>query len=369
MHIIFDRNILNKSLNILQKAAQNKVSSNLPGAIYIKTYDNYAELQANDYELGIKINIDAEILESGTVVLASKFFHEIVRKMPNDTIELKSIDNSNSIMLISGTAEYKMIVYNEDNFTLVEKITSENTINIDTKDFKELIDLTSYAVTNDENRIIFTGLLLEINKNEISMVGTDTHRLATKRFNLEQKSPYEMYAIIPSKILNEISKLLPIEQPQMLKIIWNKTQIAFLFDNVYMIVRLIDGRFPDYKKIIPSQFDTNVILNRRELIAALDRVSLFGRDSNYTAVKFDWHENNVILTSQNIDIGTAKEELPCELKGKEFSISFNCKYILDILRRGTDELVNFNMIDRGPIVIRLDEQPNYIYVATPIRAN
>ncbi len=369
MKILFNKEELNKALHILQKAAQNKVNSNIPGSIYIKTLDNAVEMQANDYDIGIKLTIPAEIVEPGIIVIASKYFLEMVKKMPTETITLEQISDQQSVKISSGTTEYMMVTYDEEDFALVEPIRNENEITIDTSDLKNLIDLTIYAVSSDESRQIFTGTLLEIKNDEISMVGTDTHRLAVKKIVLDSSLQLDESAVIPARALNELSRLLPVDQPQMITIVWNKSQIAFQFDNVFMLSRLVEGKFPDYNKIIPQQFYATAVLNRRELMSALERVSLLSKDFNYNAIKFEWSEKEVILTSQNIDVGTAKENLPCEFKGSEFTISFNGKYIMDVLKHGTSDLVYFNLTDRGPVVVRLDDNPNYTYVATPIRTN
>ncbi len=127
------------------------------------------------------------------------------------------------------------------------------------------------------------------------MVGTDTHRLAVKKIVLDSSLQLDESAVIPARALNELSRLLPVDQPQMITIVWNKSQIAFQFDNVFMLSRLVEGKFPDYNKIIPQQFYATAVLNRRELMSALERVSLLSKDFNYNAIKFEWSEKSVLI--------------------------------------------------------------------------
>lgn len=369
MQIIFNKNNLQKSLTILQKASQNRINSNLPGSIYINAKDNIIEMQANDFEIGIKVIVEGEIKEAGTIVLASKYFQDMVRHMPEEYVELDKPETEGTVTIRSGSAEYKLVTLDTNDFTLVEQIYEDYHFNMDTQDLKNIIDLTIYAVATDESRPMFTGALMEVKGNEVCMVGTDTHRLAVKKLSLPEPCPYIMESIIPSRVLAELSRLLPVDNPQLVNIIWNNTQVAFVFENVYMVARLVEGKFPDYEKIIPTQFYASAIIDRKNLIGAVERVSLLSKDVSYNAIKFDWSQGELMLSSQNMDIGTAKETIPCEFNGPDLSISFNGRYIIDVLKHSTGDKIYFNLNDRGPVVVRQDENPNYTYVATPIRTN
>lgn len=369
MQIKFTKENLQKALTVLQKASQNRVNSNLPGTIYINANDGIVEMQANDFEIGIKIIVNAEIIEPGIIVLASKYFQDMIRHMAGEYIELDRPENTKTVIIRSGKAEFKLMTFDANDFTLVDQIYDDYHLNMDTQDLKTLIDLTIYSVSTDESRPIFTGSLMEIHGNEVAMVGTDTHRLAVKKITLAEECPFVMESIIPAKVLSELSRLLPIDNPQLVNIIWNNTQIAFVFENVYMIARLIEGKFPDYEKIIPTQFYAAAIIDRKSLIGAVERVSIVSKDISYNAIKFDWSEGKLLLSSQSVEVGDAKELIDCDFKGPDLTISFNGRYISDILKHSTGDKVYFNLNDRGPVVVRQDENPNYTYVATPIRTN
>ena len=133
------------------------------------------------------------------------------------------------------------------------------------------------------------------------------------------------------KTLAEVSRLLPTDNPAMINIIWNRTQIVFNFESIYIISRLIEGTYPEYEKVIPSQFDSSAVIDRREFAGAVDRVSLLAKDISYNVIRYDWSESNVTLSTQNTEIGMAKEDIAVEFKGTPFTISFNGRYISDIL--------------------------------------
>lgn len=369
MRIIFEKDILNKALITLSKTAQNKVSNNLPGAIYLSSKNDHVELQANSFDMGMIVNIPATIEEEGKILVDAKYFQDIVRNMPEQEIILDMPSTSRTLTIRSGKTEYQLLNMQEDQFRIVERFAAaNNNIQLDTLDFKNLIELTLYAVADDDNRPIFTGALMEIKDREIRMVGTDTHRLALKIIELPEHTPLKLSAVIPKKTLSEILRLIPVDNPNVINITWMSGKIAFEFDNTYLVSQLVDGVFPDYERIIPNQFVTSAKVQRKELTSAINRVSLFSKDASYNAIQFHWDVLQVNLSSQNIDVGMAKEEVFCELSGNALDISFNGKYITDVLKHGIEELGHFYFSDRGPVVIRLDGVPNYTYVVTPIRS-
>ena len=369
MHITFPKANLQKAINVLQKVSQNKTSSNLPGAIYMTTKNCQVELQGNDFELGIRLTIDGDIKEPGTLVVGSRYFQELIRKLPGDTIELYKPEDGNSLTITSGSSEFNLVTLHPDDFSLVEQIHDQDHVNIDSFAMKELIDLTNYAAATDEDRPVFTGALLEIKENEVTMVATDTHRMAVKKITIDEPATTPMRAIIPTKTLAEVSRLLPTDNPAMINIIWNRTQIVFNFESIYIISRLIEGTYPEYEKVIPSQFDSSAVIDRREFAGAVDRVSLLAKDISYNVIRYDWAESNVTLSTQNTEIGMAKEDVAVEFKGTPFTISFNGRYISDILRHSTGDNIHLFLKQNGPVVIRQDNNPNYTYVVTPVRTN
>ena len=369
MHITFPKANLQKAINVLQKVSQNKTSSNLPGAIYMTTKNGLVELHGNDFELGIRLTIDGDIKEPGTLVVGSRYFQELIRKLPGDTIELYKPEDGNSLTITSGSSEFNLVTLHPDDFSLVEQIHDQAHVNIDSFAMKELIDLTNYAAATDEDRPVFTGALLEIKENEVTMVATDTHRMAVKKITIDEPATTPMRAIIPTKTLAEVSRLLPTDNPAMINIIWNRTQIVFNFESIYIISRLIEGTYPEYEKVIPSQFDSSAVIDRREFAGAVDRVSLLAKDISYNVIRYDWSESNVTLSTQNTEIGMAKEDVAVEFKGTPFTISFNGRYISDILRHSTGDNIHLFLKQNGPVVIRQDNNPNYTYVVTPVRTN
>ena len=342
MKLQFNKTELVKAMSLFQRVASNKTSSNLPGSIYISTKDNYVELQANDFEIGMRSQVDATILEPGTIVVGSKYFQEILKKLPGEQVELYKPDNSNQLQIKSDHSEFKLVTMQVEDFSLVEQIQDDNSIMIDGEQLKQLIDLTVYATSTDTDRPIFCGTLVEIEGNELTMVGTDTHRMAVKKVTLDTALENPMRIVIPKRTVEEVSRVLP---------------------------RLIEGTYPDYKRVIPAKFDASAILNRREFASSLDRVYFMAKDMSYSAIRYDWEENQVTLSSQSADIGMVKDIVLCTFEGNPFTINFNGKYIDELLKHSTGERIHMYLQEQGAMVIRQDNNDHYIYVVTPVHTH
>lgn len=367
MKITLEKQHILKAMNALQKVSQNKVSSNLPGTVYISTKIDHIELQGNDYDLGIKMTIDATIDEPGTIVIVFKYLQDLLRKLPGDTVQLSIAEGTNQLKITSEDSEYNLVTLPLDSFSLVEHIQDEQSFDIDANELKELIDLTSYAAATEDDRPVFSGALLEVNENNVTMVTTDTHRMAVKKITIQNPPLTKMRSIIPIKTLTEVSRLLPTDNPTMVHIVWNQNYVSFTFDSIYMLSRLIEGSYPDYERVIPSQFDSSATIDRKAFAQAVDRVLVVVQGMNYNVIKYDWQDEIVQLSCENSTIGTGKEMIPITFKGTPFTISFNGRYISDILRHSTGDVIHLFLKQAGPMVIRQDNNPNYTYVVTPIR--
>lgn len=369
MNITFNKDQLVKSLSLFQRVAANKTSSNMPGAIYMSTKQNTVELQANDFEIGIKTEVEAIINEPGTLVVGSKYFLDLLRRLPGETIILSKDDNSNQLKIKADNSDYNLVTMSLDDFSLVEQIENENSLLLDGEEFKQLIDLTSYATSSDNDRPIFCGTLLEANGNELTMVGTDTHRMAVKKITLQESVEEPMRIVIPKRTVDEVSRSLPTDQPIIVKLVWNRTQLAIMFGNVYIISRLIEGSYPDYERVIPSQFDASAELDRKLFASSLDRVYFLARDISFSAIRYDWDVDTLTLSTQNAEIGMAKEVIPCTFKGEPFTINFNGKYVEELLKHSTGDKIYLYLKKNGPVVIRQDNNVNYVYVVTPVHTH
>jgi DNA polymerase-3 subunit beta len=201
------------------------------------------------------------------------------------------------------------------------------------------------------------------------MVATNTHRLALKK-SIHENTAGSTKIIIPSKVLNELARLLTSELPVDVSICLEKNKVSFCFEDVYLESRVIEGQYPDYNRVIPPEFGTTVLINTALFMDAVERVSLMAKDGEYNVIKFQFNSNEVIITSNNPDVGKAYESIPVSTEGTEITIAFNAKYVTDILKNiGASELLFSLNTPLSPASVRPINDETYTYIITPVRTN
>lgn len=369
MKIRCEKEHLLSAVQIVQKATATKTTLPILTGILLAANEHTLELQATDYETGISMVIPAEVLSPGKIVLSGKFFPEIIRKINGESIEIASMTQGNMVVVSSGKVEFRVLSFPSEEFPNVKKLESQDSLVIKDDILKDLIKKTAFACSTDESRPLFTGALMEFKENELRLVATNTHRLALK------KSPFEarlsdMKMIIPGKILTEVFRALSYEMPVDVKINWLKNQVSFEFENVYIMSRLIEGQFPDYRKVIPTEFTTYCTVPANILYDAVERVSLLAKDGDYNIVRMKFNSDSILLSGNNPDAGSASESLDIVLEGEAIEIAFNAKYMMDVLRQAGSGTIRFNLKSSlSPVMINLMEDPDYVYIITPIRTN
>lgn len=369
MKITCTKEQLNTAVQTVQKAVSTKAQLPILTGIYLAASDNTLELQATDYEIGISCTIDAIVEEPGNIVLSGKYFQEMVRRLPGDTINIASSSEDRTIKITANAAQFNLLSMPAEEFPVLQKQTSDHVVTVKDNVLKELIKKTVFACAADESRPIFTGGLLEISQENITMVATNTHRLALKKDVLDNNSD-SVKMIIPSKIMNELARIMVSDVPMDVAVHWLRNQVAFAFDNVYILSRLIEGQFPDYNKVIPAEFATTVTLTTRDFMDAVERVSLLARDGDYNIIRLAFKENSVIITSNNPEVGKACETVAAQIAGNELEIAFNAKYVTDVLKNIDAEQIIFSLnTPLSPASIQSSDDANYIYIITPVRTS
>lgn len=370
MKIICKKELLHHAVQTVQKAVSSKATLPILTGIYLSANDGQLEVQATDYEIGISCTVEATVEQPGTIVLSGRYFQELVRKLPGDSVEISSNQEDRTIKIISNLSQFNLLSLPAEEFPVLKKMSSENKMIVKDIVIKELIKKTVFACAADEARPMFTGCLLETEGQEIRMVGTNTHRLAFKKAELSQNSDNNAKMIIPAKILAELARILISEEPLDVEISWQRNQVSFAFDNIFIISRLIEGQFPDYNKVIPPSFATVVKTNTDIFLDAVERVSLVAKDGDYNVVKFGFAKDNIIITSNNPDVGKAYETISAETEGNDLEIAFNVKYVTDILKNiGTEQIVFSLNSQLSPASIKPVENDSYVYIITPVRTN
>lgn len=367
MKITCDTLNLSKALDTVQRAAQNKVTSNTNNGFYISASEGHIEFQANDYSIGIKTTCHGIIEEEGTVVIASPYLSEMIRRLPEYTVTLEQKSGENLIRITSGKTKYSLPIKNTDDFPLIQEIDHTNCCTIPNAVMKDMINLTQYAVSTDKQKPLFTGILFEIKENNFTMTATNTHQLAAKEVSLEELAKATGRFIVPSGVLSEVARLLPVEDDGKVEISWARSHVAFTFGDTYFLSTLISGEYPDWHRIIPSQFITSVTLSLKDFSDAVGRVALLARNTEYKKINFLFENDAVRIFGEDRVSGEAEDNVPAKVEGEPAKVIFNCFYIEDILKHSRGDTVTLHIPKAGPMLVEQEEDKQYTYVVTPMR--
>lgn len=363
MKLLIEKTILQDAISDVQKSITGKSTLPILQGIYIIAKNNMLTLIGSDIEVSIETKIPANIIEEGEVVLDSRLFGEIIRKLPNDTIEINT--NSNMEVEIKCQKSNVQLVYlNPDEYPSLPVVDEDVVLSVDQKTLKNMIKSTIFAIAQDDTRPILTGVLLEIKENKLNMVALDGFRFSLKSENIQCE--YNKEAVIPGKTLNEVSKILK-DTDENVQITFTKNHILFNFGNTKVISRLLEGEFIKYKSIIPKEHNLKVIVNKNEILGCIERASLMAKDGNTNLIKLDISDDTLVVTS-NSQLGKAREEMQIILQGTSLKIAFNSKYLIDVFKNiDEEELVMEFTSPITPCIIKNKENENFVYLLQPVR--
>lgn len=374
MRFSIDQTTFLEGVQTVQRAISSKsVLPPILSGIYIEAKDNEIYLKATDLEIGIEYVIPANVEENGASVLPARYFVELVKKLPSIELLIEEIENS-QIRIGYGKSEIILNAYDADEFPPLQEFDETNYISMKKSVLIGGIKNVSIAASSDYTRPIFTGILLEILQgNQLKLVATDTHRLAYTEIDLGvEPSDVNTSVIIPSRSLIEISRIFKMDEGE-LRIFIDRNKILFQADGIKITSRLIEGKFVNYKQVIPEEYSTRVRLMKRGFADSLERASLLSRDDlskrKHNTVKLSIGEGEMQISSKSSQIGELEEELPIYLEGESLEIGFNAKYLLDVLRVvDTEEVVMDLTTELSPGIIRpVDGKDKSLFLVLPIR--
>ena len=368
MKVICEKEKILKGINSVINGVASKTTMPILEGILIQTNDNELKLTSYDLEIGIEYILEAKIEEQGNTVVNAIMFSEIIRKLPSSEISI-SINENQLLEIECEGSLYKLATMNPDEFPELPKINIDESIEIEQTVLKNMIRKTIFAVSNEENRPIFTGCLFEVLDNVLNVVAVDGYRLAIKKNVLNEKSN-NFNSVIPGKTLNEVNKIIS-DSFDPIKIGISKNQGLFEMENCKIVTRLLDGEFLKYSNAIPSTWETRIKVNKQNIQNCFERISLISSSSiekeKKYPVKINIEVGKVTISCAN-QTGDAKEEIIVDTEGKELEIGFNPRFFLDALKAIDDEEVYIEFgTNRSPCIIKPVEEGDYIYMILPIK--
>jgi DNA polymerase III subunit beta len=348
----------------LQKV-QSGISARSPLAIlnnvHLRASGDHLELTATDLEISVQTTCAATIQREGGTTLPARRLFSIIRELPLDDIEI-NVDEKDVATIKSGSSTFKINGMSEEEFPPIPAFEGDRAFTLEQGVFKKMLAATHYAASTEESRYILNGVLLSFREEKLTVVATDGRRMALYEQNIEFPDQAAGDLVIPNKTVNELIKTLDVEGT--IKITVGDKQAAFAFGNMYIVSKLVEGTFPNFRQVIPAQCEERVSIEREMLLTTIRRVSLVSDKTSSVTLAFD--KNQVIVSTVSAEVGEASESVAIKYGGKAIAIAFNPEFIMDCLRAlTTDEVAIEFSDDLSPGVIKCDAP--FIYVLMPMR--
>jgi DNA polymerase-3 subunit beta len=371
MKIIFNKTELINAVNIVSKAVSSKTTMPILECILITALPDEIRLTANNLELGIETTIKCgkcKVEETGKTAVEARLFSDIIHKISEDPeSEILFISDGSIVDLSSSTANFKIQEKDPDQFPELPILKEDHYITLSQYTLNEIIKDTIFSIAVNDSNKMMTGELFEVNGTNLRAVTLDGHRISIR--NTELRDTYGQFkAIIPGRTLSEISKILTGEADSEVNIFFENESVMFRFDQTVMVSRLIDGEYFKIDSMLSSDYETKVVINRKEFLNHVERSTILIRETDKKPLVFNITDNNMKLKLNTV-LGSLDSDVQVQKTGKDLMIGFNPKFLLDVLRVVDDEEVSIYMTNsKAPCFIR-DDDHTYIYLILPINFN
>jgi len=362
-----------EGLNSLQNITNKRVTLAILSNILIECTNNSLILTGTDLEVGLQIEVPAKIYDKGTLTLPSKKMFEIVRESGSDTITIQETKNS-WVIISAGHSTYNLAGIASNEYPEFPKYKEDNFISFEAGIFTDLIDKVIFSIASEEeNAYSLTNVLIEAEKRDeisyIRMISSDGHRLSIMEKDIATDIDFlhlQEETLIPKKGVQELKKFC--ENRDSINISFEKKQLVIRDTGAIMVIRLKKGEFPQYSAIVNTvQLKNKIQIKRNPFLDSLKRINLFTEDIFHT-IQLEIENGKMILTSQNIDLGNAKDIQDVKYEGEPLCLGFNCQYFIDalqVMRCDTvDAYINSN---NSPCLLKSDDDKGFIAIIMPMQ--
>ncbi len=363
MKIEINQRDLSRHINIAQKGISSRTTLQILDGLLLQAKDNRLKLTGTDLEISIESYVDCEIEEEGGIVVNSRIFGDIIKKLPPAPIFIE-VDENQNINIKCENSEFNILGNSPDDYPDLPIVIESDTFDIPRDLFKSAIRQTVFATTQDETRPSLTGVLIEIVDGNISFVALDGYRLALRKIPID--SDADMKIIIPGRTLNELNKILD-DSEDNINIASAPGHVIFDIGDTVVYSRLLEGQFFNYREIIRNDHKTSVIVNKRLFQNSLERASLLAKEEKANLIRLSVMEEEILIKS-NSEIGNVNEMIVADSSGDIINIAFNSRYILEGIKVIDAEEIELNFMGSlNPCIIKPVEDDNYTYLVLPVR--
>jgi DNA polymerase-3 subunit beta len=358
-------------LGVAVRGVSTRSSIQTLSGVRIAAEDGAVELQATDMEIGVRVKLAADVEATGNpVVLPGRLLLDVVRSLPNDELVLEYHSERQDVEVVSGSARFNLRTLPSEDFPKLPSAGDAPSLTVPAPAFIETVSRVGRAASRDEARPHLTGVLVHAGGSELRMVATDSYRLAVKETKLdtaiESAEPLEVN--VPVRALQELIRVAAADGADQIEVAALENQVVFTAGDVVLSSRLIEGRFPNYKQLLPETYEHELRMSRSELLDVVKRISLLAQKNAPLRMKFE--EGSLEVSAETPDIGEARESIPAPFKGEPLEIGFNPEFFQDGVDSAESEELILKLISpHRPGLIQSGEDGGFIYLVMPVRLN
>ncbi len=325
------------------------------------------ELRATDMDLGLRVPLQAEVMRPGEVVLPGRLLLEVVRSLPGGTVTLELRPEQQDVEIVAGTARFHLRTLRAEDFPQLPEPGGETTVAMPAHAFTETVERVSRSASRDETRPILTGVLVSAEGSSLRMVATDSYRLSVKETTLAGALAEGFEANVPARALEELTRLVDPETDT-ITIGVRANQVVFEAGEATLSSRLIDGQFPNYRQLLPEQFEHELTVDRHEVLDVVKRIALLAQKN--APLRLSFGEGELRVSAQTPDVGEASDTLPVPFAGEPFEIGFNPEFLIAGIESAAADAVVLKLISPlRPGLIESADGSGFLYLIMPIRLN
>jgi DNA polymerase III subunit beta len=362
LRITVAKDELASKLGVVARGVSTRTTVLVLGGIQLRAEGSQLHLAATDMEVSLRASVDAQVTDEGTVVVPGRLLLDIARSLSDGDVSIEHHPDEAVVVVAAGGATYRLHTYSNEDFPRLPEVDTDSLHTIDRAALVETIARVGRSASRDESRPVLTGILVRFEPGKIVMAATDSYRLAVKETPVTDTLP-DLEAIIPARALQELARIATSADEVQLGM--QENHVVFGADGTWLTTRRIDGQFPNYRQLLPEQFEYELPLPREEVLEVVRRVSLMAQRNSPLRLRFAEGELTVSAITQ--DVGEARESLPAPFTGDAMEIGFNAEFLRDGLESVDSETIKFKLISPLRPAVLEGDADDYVYLIMPIR--
>ena len=365
MKVTCAKDELAEKLQVAGRGVSTRTTVQILAGILLRAESSQLSLSATDMEISLRVALEAQVEDEGSVVVPGRLLVDIVKLLPAGEVTISHRAEEGVVELVCGSASYRLHTYAAEDFPRLPEITDENAFTVDREAFVDTIARVSRSASRDESRPVLTGVLVRFEGDKLVMAATDSYRLSVKETGLSDGPGREVEAIVPARALGELARIAQGGEGGAIQVGVQENQVVFGVDDVWLTARRIDGQFPNYKQLLPEAFEAEVTMPREELLDVVRRTSVLAQRKSPLRLRFE--DGELTVSAQTQDVGEAHESLPAPYSGEPLEIGFNAEFLRDGLESVNDDEVRLKLISPLRPGLIVGESEDFQYLIMPIR--